>query len=278
LKKPSLFQPQNAVQRNNLLRADIDGIQFDSLTDRRKLPRLFIDECFAISDLFQLNEYDSLLLLIEGESLQSNYPDCTRGLLAVQLYYESKERLAACLAYLMACLNGRTFQSLLKISNSIEFCTNFSNDLIEHRLIENIIEQLISFQIRNEEQKLYSKAGLGNVKHRRRVQDSIKHIRSFQAKSIFLYSCQIRLTQSHLLSIINYLAKYSQVQDDGIIDESTLYLLGAFIYGITLALTVPNETISGSSSIIATKHQQFSLQEGFEKFYPLFFLRRSYLI
>ncbi|CAF1345621.1 unnamed protein product [Adineta steineri] len=253
--------PQNAVQRNILSRADLDGIQFDSLTDRRKLPRLFIDECFAISDLFQLNEYDSLLLLIEGESLQSNYPDCTRGLLAVQLYYESKERLAACLAYLMACLNGRTFQSLLRIPRSIEFCTNFINELVEQRLIENIIEQLITFQIRNEEQKLYSKAGLGNVKHRRRVQDSIKHIRSFQAKSIFLYSCQIRLTQSHLLAIINYLAKYSTVQDDGIIDESTLYILGAFLYGITLALTIPNDTMSGSSSIITSKHQQFSLQE-----------------
>ncbi|CAF0744007.1 unnamed protein product [Rotaria sordida] len=253
--------PQNPVQRNILLRADIDGIQFDSLTERRKLPRLFIDECLAISDLFQLNEYDSLLLLIEGESLQSNYRDCTRGLLAVQLYYESKERLAACLAYLMACLNGRTFQSLLKISKTIEFCTNFINELIEQRLIENIIEQLISFQIRNEEQKLYSKAGLGNVKHRRRVQDSIKHIRSFQAKSIFLYSCQIRLTQSHLLSIINYLAKHSTIQDDGIIDESTLYLLGAFLYGITLALTISNDTTIGSSSIITSKYQQFSLQE-----------------
>lgn len=232
------------------------------MTERRKLPRVFIDECFAISDLFQLNEYDSLLLLIEGEALQSNYPDCTRGLLAVQLYYESKERLAACLAYLMACLNGRTFQSLIKIPKSIEFCTNFTNELIEQRLIEKIIDQLTSFQIRNEEQKLYSKAGLGNVKHRRRVQDSINHIRSFQAKSIFLYSCQIRLKQSHLLSIINYLAKSSSIQDDGIIDESTLYLLGAFLYGINLALTLPSDTNIGSSSIIASKHQQFSLQEG----------------
>ena len=166
----------------------------------------------------------------------------------------------------MACLNGRTFQSLLKISRSIEFCTNFVNELIEEKLIENIIEQLILFQIRNEEQKLYSKAGLGNVKHRRRVQDSIKHIRSYQAKSIFLYSCQIRLTQSHLLAIINYLSKYSMIQDDGIIDESTLYLLGAFLYGITLALTIPNDTSTGSSSIITSKHQQFSLQEGFDYF------------
>ena len=232
------------------------------MAERRKLPRLFIDECFAISDLFQLNEYDALLLLIEGESLQANYPDCTRGLLAVQLYYESKERLAACLAYLMACLNGRTFQSMLKMSKSIDFCQNFVNELIEQRLIENIVEQLIVFQIGLEEQRLYSKAGLGNVKHRRRVQDSIKHIRSFQAKSIFLYTCQIRLTQSQLIAIINYLAKYSTIQDNGIIDESTLYLLGAFLYGITLALTVPNELAIGSSSMMASKHQQFSLQEG----------------
>ncbi|CAF1569836.1 unnamed protein product [Adineta ricciae] len=253
--------PQNATQRAILSRADLDGIQFDSLPERRKLPRLFIDECFAISDLFQLNEYDSLLLLVEGESLQSNFPDCTRGLLAVQLYYESKERLAACLAYLMACLSGRTFQSLLKNAKSIEFCSTFITDLVEQRLIENIIEQLISFQIRNEEQKLYSKAGLGNVKHRRRVQDSIKHIRSFQAKSVFLYSCQTRLTQAHILAILTYLSKHSTVQDDGIIDESTLYILGAFLYGITLALTIPNDAMTGSSSILTTKHQQFSLQE-----------------
>ena len=203
-----------------------------------------------------------MLLLIEGESLQSNYPDCTRGLLAVQLYYESKERLAASLAYLMACLNGRTFQSLLKNPRSIEFCGNFVNELIEGKLIENIIEQLVTFQARNEEQNLYSKAGLGNDRHRRRVQDSIKHIRSYQAKSVFLYSCQIRLTQSHFLAIINYLAKQSTIQDDGIIDESTLYLLGAFLYGITLALTIPNDTNNSSSAIIPAKHQQFSLQEG----------------
>lgn len=209
-----------------------------------------------------MNEYDSLLLLVEGESLQSNFPDCTRGLLAVQLYYESKERLAACLAYLMVCLSGRTFQSLLKNAKSVEFCSTFITDLIEQRLIENIIEQLISFQIRSEEQKLYSKAGLGNVKHRRRVQDSIKHIRSFQAKSVFLYSCQIRLTQAHFLAILKYLSKHSAVQDDGIIDESTLYVLGAFLYGITLALTIPNDAMTGSSSILTTKHQQFSLQEG----------------
>jgi len=208
-----------------------------------------------------LNEYDSLLLLIEGESIQSNYPDCTRGLLAVQIYYESKERLAACLAYLMACLTGRTFQSLLKNSKSIEFCTNFIQELVGQKLIENIIEQLIKFQIRNEEERLYSKAGIGNVKHRRRVQDSIKHIRSYQAKSIFLYTCQSRLTQSHLLAILNYLAKHASIQDDGILDESALYLLGAFLYGITLALTLPNETNAGSSSMIHSKHQQFSLQE-----------------
>jgi len=171
----------------------------------------------------------------------------------------------------MACSTGRTFQSLLKIPKSIEFCSNFINELVEQRLIENIIDQLILFQIRNEEEKLYSKAGLGNVKHRRRVQDSIKHIRSYQAKSIFLYSCQIRLTQSHLLSIINYLSKYSTIQDDGIIDESTLYLLGAFLYGITLALTIPNDTQTGSSSIITLKHQQFSLQEGLKESLRLFF-------
>ena len=232
------------------------------MAERRKLPKLFIDECFAISDLFQLNEYDSLLLLVEGESLQANYPDCTRGLLAVQLYYESKERLAACLAYLMACVNGRTFQSLLRSRSSIDFCQNFIEELVEQRLIEKIVDQLRDFQIRNEEQKLYAKAGLGNVKHRRRVQDSIKHIRSYQAKSVFLYSCQIRLTQSHFLALINYLAKHSTVQDDGIIDESTLYLLGAFLYGINLALTVPNDASTGSASIMAVKHQQFSLQEG----------------
>ena len=154
------------------------------------------------------------------------------------------------------------FNRYLKISRSIEFCTNFVHELIEQKLIENIIEQLIIFQIRNEEQKLYSKAGLGNDKHRRRVQDSIKHIRSYQAKSIFLYSCQIRLTQSHLMTILNYLAKYSTIQDDGIIDESTLYLLGAFLHGITLALTISNDTSTTSSSMMTSKHQQFSLQEG----------------
>lgn len=231
------------------------------MTERRKLPRLFIDECLAISDLFQLNEFDSLLLLIEGEALQASFPDCTRGLLAVQLYYEAKERLAASLAYLMASLNGRTFQSMLKTTKSIEFCRNFIQNLVDERLIENLVEQLIRFQLNSEEENLYSKAGLGNVKHRRRVLDSIKQIRLFQGKSIFLYSCQIRLTESHFRSILNYLSKHSFVQDDGIVDSSAIYLLGAFLYGISFALSSGNETNVGSASLILSKHQQFSLQE-----------------
>lgn len=225
-----------------------------------------------------MNEFDSLALLIEGESLQASFPDCKQGLLAVQLYYESKERLAACLAYLMACINGRTFQSMLKNTKSVEFCNDFVKQLVEQRLIENIINQLVTFQIRGEEQNLYSKAGLGNVRHRRRVQDSMKHIRSFQAKSVFLYSCQIRLTQSHFLAIINFLSKSATCLDDGILDESSLYILSAFLYGITLALTAPTDAMSTGSSVMSAKHQQFSLQEGSSDFvFPMFFLRFNIL-
>ncbi|CAF1156078.1 unnamed protein product [Didymodactylos carnosus] len=246
-------KPRDSTHHDTIARADRDGIQIEGIPERRKLPRTVIEECFALSDLFDIDEHQSLLILLEGESLLPNYPDCTRGLLAVQLYYESKERLSACLAYLMAGIRGRTFQPLIKSEDLIDFCSHFVDELVSQRLIENIVDQLIRFQFSTEEQKLYSKAGLGNVRHRRRVYDYIRNVRCFQSKALFLYSCQVRLNQSHIMAIINYLAKYTTVQEDGVIDDSALYLLGAFLYGITLKTT--------SATTQSIHKQQFSLQE-----------------
>uniref|UniRef100_A0A1I8FK46 Nuclear pore complex protein n=1 Tax=Macrostomum lignano TaxID=282301 RepID=A0A1I8FK46_9PLAT len=50
----------------------------------------FIEEAIIVSDLFELNEMAAVELLLTAEGQQPSYPDLTRGLVAVLLYYDQQ--------------------------------------------------------------------------------------------------------------------------------------------------------------------------------------------
>lgn len=62
-----LKKAKNAQHREQLRKANTDGIQLDGETGPKTLPVEVIEEALIISDLFNLNEYSSVELLLAGK-------------------------------------------------------------------------------------------------------------------------------------------------------------------------------------------------------------------
>ena len=64
------LQAKNAEARAAVKKADVVGITISGQPGVRTLPKSFIDEALIISDLFDLNEYSAVELLLAGELCQ----------------------------------------------------------------------------------------------------------------------------------------------------------------------------------------------------------------
>ena len=130
------------------------------------LEKAFVDEAIIISDMFSLNEMVAVELLQTAEQQQHFYPDLTRGLISVLLYYDARRSLVNSLKILIQARRGVSW--LVETSNEvISIITKYTDKLMDQGLVEQIIRLLTSLNLEKEVNLLQENRALGNPKHRR---------------------------------------------------------------------------------------------------------------
>ncbi len=161
------------------------------------LSTTLIEEALILSDLYNMNELLAVELLLEAETQMQYFPNLTRGLTAILLYYDSKKSIVNTLKLLLVARTGRTWilddtmpSELTKLIN------DYTSRLIYDGLIVNLLsverfpcfffaiillvflkfaffhdlqEQIELYNWQDEQAKLLKEGGLGNAKHRKQV-------------------------------------------------------------------------------------------------------------
>ncbi|XP_071834158.1 nuclear pore complex protein Nup205-like isoform X2 [Apostichopus japonicus] len=231
---------KNAQHREQLRKANTDGIQLDGETGPKTLPVEVIEEALIISDLFNLNEYSSVELLLAGEQEQPRFPGYSRGLVAVLLYYDGRASLLNSLQLLIQARKGRTWS--FEIEEEItELATEFTDDLMKDGLTKKILTLLEKLDVVKELDKLSKEKALGDAKHRYDVTEFLRGIRTSLAESLFAWSCQTPLIRQDLMLLFNHLRKHAAVDQTGCLDEVTIALSMSYLYSIDISNVEPRD-------------------------------------
>lgn len=84
---------------------------------------------------------------------------------------------------------------------------------------------------------LQKNMALGDAKHRRQVQDLFEDIRQSLADCVFAFAAQSGLPKGDALRLVDYLSKVKigDATAAGVIDNCTLTLLMALLYGLDIS-------------------------------------------
>uniref|UniRef100_H2XTF8 Uncharacterized protein n=4 Tax=Ciona intestinalis TaxID=7719 RepID=H2XTF8_CIOIN len=192
--KPELLSllknsPQNATHREKLKNSHSVGLVINENESPKVFEQTFIDEAIIISDMFKLNELAAVDLLLTGEQQTPNYPNYSRGLVAVLLYWDGRRNLASSLRTLVQCRRGATWT--LDISpEGTSMVTSFSDELLSNGMTQQILKLLREIKVEAEMEKLASQRGLGDSKHRKQVRDLITEVRQCLAETLFYFAGQ----------------------------------------------------------------------------------------
>ncbi|KAI0984095.1 hypothetical protein GJ496_011158 [Pomphorhynchus laevis] len=133
------------------------------------MPKDFLHDALAISRTLQLDEKISLELVYHGFLQQAFYPELTRGLVAVLLFYDCKLSILECLFHLSTIESKRDCHSdLLAVVNSVLTSTLFAN----------ILSEIDNFKWASEYQRLSSINGVGSDRHSHEIRWRIHKIRN----------------------------------------------------------------------------------------------------
>ncbi|XP_071943661.1 nuclear pore complex protein Nup205-like [Antedon mediterranea] len=225
LKNPA----KNSQHREKVKKAKEDGIVIEGQPGTRTLPEEFIKESLIISDLFDLNEYSAVELLLAGEQQQPHYPGLPRGLVAVLLYYDGRRSIVNALHLLIQSCKGRTWTLELD-EELMSLTTNFTNELVNNGLVDKILFLLLEFLPDKEIEKLAKQRAIGGFKHRHQVMELLKEIRSSLADCLFSLACQSPFNKSNSMALINFMKKNACLNAEGILDDVSITLLTTFMY------------------------------------------------
>ncbi|XP_033102050.1 nuclear pore complex protein Nup205-like isoform X2 [Anneissia japonica] len=225
LKNPA----KNLQHREKIKKANKEGIVIEGQPGTKTLPTQFIEESLIISDLFDLNEYSAVELLLAGEQQQPHYPGIPRGLVAVLLYYDGRRSIVNALHLLIQSRKGRTWTLELD-EEMMLLTTKFTNDLLKDGLVDKILRLLLEFLPEKEIEKLAKQRAIGSFKHRHQVMELLKEIRCSLSECLFSLACQTPLDKANTMALMDYLKKNAALTADGTVDDETLTLLISFMY------------------------------------------------
>ena len=117
------------------------GIKMPGMDASKKIGRLpaqVVDEALIVAEMFGLNEMMSLQLILSGEERLCEYPGLTRGLVAILLYYDGRKTLVDTLRTMILGRQGCTW-TLESTPDVAVFITNFTEDLVNEGLVQNIL-------------------------------------------------------------------------------------------------------------------------------------------
>jgi len=220
---------RNQANRTALQQADRNGIVVQGQQSTQILAQSFIQEAIIISDLFELNEFAAVELLLAGESQQSYFPGIPRGLVAVLLYYDGRISVVNSLRSLLQAREGRTWTLGLP-DELVSTATRFTDTLVDEGLVGNILNLLRVISVEKEMEKLQMEKALGNSKHRKQVCNLLKEVRSSLAECLFCLACQKPLSKADTLLLIRYILSQTTMDESGVLDTVSLTLLMAALY------------------------------------------------
>ncbi|KAK4018432.1 hypothetical protein OUZ56_000486 [Daphnia magna] len=230
LKQPA----KNLDDRNLLLKSVKEPVLFPGRKTTASLEQSFVDEALIISDMFNLNENISVGLLHTAEQQMHYYPDLTRGLVSVLLYYDARQAIVSSLKILIQARKGVSW-AVDTSDKAVNLITKYTDKLVEKGLVDQIIALLGQLIPEKEMNLLHENRALGGPKHRRQVQDFFTQIRQSLADIVFYLAAQNGLTKEDTLLLVNYLASIEQI------DNVNVTLFMGLLYAVDISAVVRTE-------------------------------------
>ena len=159
-------QPKNADDRNLLLKSVKEPVVFPGKNVPTSLEQSLVDEALIISDMFNLNEHVAVELLHTAEQQTHYYPELTRGLISVLLYYDARRSIVNSLKILVQARKGISW-AVESSDHIINIITTYTDRLVDKGLVEQILVLLSQLNFEKEINLLHENRALGGPKHRR---------------------------------------------------------------------------------------------------------------
>ncbi|KAL1426441.1 hypothetical protein MTO96_003441 [Rhipicephalus appendiculatus] len=228
-----LVNPSRCTQhRDAVSRAPQDGIAVSGKATPQLLPQDVVGEALLLSEMFELNELAALELVLAAQQQLPLFPELTRGLVAVLLYYDGRRALVNALRTLVQVTEGRTWTVGLN-ADVLATVTKYTNGLRdEDGVLARALQLLDRFDYARELDMLQRNRALGPPRYRRQVLDMIQETQQSLAEVVFCWACQTPLSKSDTLAIVRFLAQRARTAGDGALDSVSLTLLMALLYAL----------------------------------------------
>ncbi|CAN7984284.1 unnamed protein product [Ixodes hexagonus] len=221
---------RNSQHREAVAKASKEGIYVVGQTAPQVLPQSVVDEALIISDMLELNELVSLELLLAGQQQQPLFPELTRGLVAVLLYYDGRRALVNSLRTLVQVTEGRTWTLGLN-TDVVATVTKYTDGLKdEDGVFMKVMDLLEKMDLAKELDMLQRSKALGGPRYRKQVTDMIQETHQSLAEIVFCWSCQTVLTKEEALRLLKFVESSGDTSGDGSLHGVTLTVLMALLY------------------------------------------------
>uniref|UniRef100_A0A1E1X6K7 Putative nuclear pore complex protein n=1 Tax=Amblyomma aureolatum TaxID=187763 RepID=A0A1E1X6K7_9ACAR len=218
--------------RDAVSRAPQEGIVVSGKSTPQHLPQDVVGEALLLSDMLKLNELAALELVLAAQQQLPLFPELTRGLVAVLLYYDGRRALVNALRTLVQVTEGRTWTVGLN-ADVLATVTKYTYGLRdEDRVLARALHLLGDFDLAGELDMLQQNRALGPPRYRRQVLDMIQETQQSLAEVVFCWACQTPLSKSDALAVVHLLAKRARTAGDGALDSVSLTLLMALLYAM----------------------------------------------
>jgi nuclear pore complex protein Nup205 len=128
--------------------------------------------------MFNLNENVAVDLLHTAEQQMHYYPDLTRGLISVLLYYDARRAIVNSLKILIQSRKGISW-AVDTSEQVVDLITDYTVKLVKKGLVDQIIALLSQLNLEKEINLLHENRALGGPKHRRFVAKKLCFIIQF---------------------------------------------------------------------------------------------------
>lgn len=228
-----LENPTRCTQhREAVSRAPQEGITVSGKSTPQLLPEDVVGEALLLSEMLELNELAALELVLAAQQQLPLFPELTRGLVAVLLYYDGRRALVNALRTLVQVTEGRTWTVGLN-ADVLATVTKYTNGLRdEDNVLTRALHLLGSFDLAHELDVLQRNRALGPPRYRRLVLDMIQETQQSLAEVVFCWACQTPLSKSDASAVVRFLAQRARTAGDGALDSVSLILLMALLYAL----------------------------------------------
>ena len=134
------------------------------------------------------------------------FPNLTRGLVAVLLYYDGRCSLVASLRTLIQAREGISWTLGLNQA-TVNLVTSFTDDIFSDGLVKKVLALIDSISVKEELDKLAKGRAIGDAKHRQQIVEFIKEQRSCLADCLLHWACQNPFPKAETLQLCDHLRR-----------------------------------------------------------------------